>query len=102
MGRQIGHGDMQGIVHIHNAKPWSRAHCVRKIKTQIRPLGEITKTAFAYTRFLYGLKKVPDGHIPCPEPREVKEISRFIAKACRFFACVNQSSTEHERFSFST
>src|SRR5438445_12105114 len=102
MGRQIGHGDMQGIAHIHNAKPWSRAHCVRKIKTQIRSLGEITKTAFAYTRFLDGLKKVPDGHIPCPERREVKEIFRFIAKACRFFALVNQSSHGEEKVSFSS
>ncbi len=84
MGRQIGHGDTQGIVDIHNAKPWRRAHRIRKIKSQIRFLGKTTKTAFAYPRFLDGLKEVPNGHVPGPEPREVKEMFRFIAKAGRF------------------
>src|SRR5437867_11460739 len=102
MGRQIGHGDAQGIVDIHNAKPWCRTHRIRKIKSQIRFPGKATKTAFAYTRFLYGLKEVPNGYVPGPEPREVKEIVWFIAKAGRFLTRVNQSSTEHKRDSFSS
>src|SRR5262245_17758488 len=89
---------MQWIVCI-DAEPWSRTHRIRKIKTQIRLLRESAKTAYADTRFLHRLKKVPDRHVPRPEPREVKEAFHFIAKACGWLTRVNQSSTEHERFS---
>src|SRR3989442_1479223 len=68
--REVGHRYMQGVVHA-DAVPRCGAHRIWQIKSQIRCPAERTKAALADSRFLHGLKKIPDRHGAGPDAVKV-------------------------------